>query len=161
MTTPQTHIDEGHKLSAVAMVDLYEIQLVGTAVVLRFKNENTATWQGYEWEGIAIKMSGDNRSADEEESRPVLQMMNPAGVFNAYVRAGYFDLARVIRKRVLRTHLEADTNLYDQRMWFVSRPREMITNQSLTLELRSLSEGVNFQIPVRMFMPPDFKAVTL
>lgn len=161
MTTPVTHVAEAQKLTADALVDLYEINLVGVEVTLRFKNENTVTWQSNEYEGIAIKMSGDRRTADDEESRPTLQMMNPAGIFNAHIRAGYLDLATVIRKRVLGAHLTGDVNLSDDRMWYVSRVREMITNQGVTLELRSMSDGPNFMLPVRMFIPPDFKAVTL
>lgn len=161
MTTPESHVSEAHKLTADGLVDLFEITLQTVPVVLRYKNENSVTWQGNLYEGIAIRLAGDRRSADEEEARPTLTMMNPIGIFNPYVRAGYFDLATVVRKRVLRQHLEADVNLYEQRMWFVSRPRELIANQGLTLEMRNMSEGPNFFLPVRQFIPPEFPSVTL
>ncbi|BCJ91775.1 hypothetical protein IZ6_25100 [Terrihabitans soli] len=161
MTTPPSHIDEAYKLDAGALVDLFELRLRDQTTIVRFKNNDTVTWQGVEWEGAACRLTGDKRSANEEESRPRLVLVNPAGVFNKPAREGKLERATVVRKRVLRSNLDADVNLFEQRMWYVARVPEWITNQTITLELRSMIDGPNFQLPVRMYTPPEFPTVTL
>jgi phage-related protein len=121
----------------------------------------TVSWQGNTYEGMACQISGDRRSADIEESRATLQIMNPVGVFNLPAMNGDLDLAVLTRKRILREHLEDDINIFQQRMWYVGQVKELISGQSITLELRNMSEGPNFQIPVRMYTPPEFPLVTL
>jgi phage-related protein len=130
-------------------------------VIFRFKTDNTVTWQGQLYEGMATRMTGDTRSADGEESRPILQVMNPFGIFNKAALQGQLDQATVIRRRVLRDHVEKDVNISEQRMWYVGRIRELISGQSITFELRNMTEGANFQVPCRMFIPPEFPMVTL
>lgn len=161
MTAPQSHLEEGLKLTADAEVDLFEIILRNLPVTYRFRDGATVTWQGNVYETMACHLSGDMQSADGEEARPLLRIMNPLGIFNEAVINGDIDLAVVKRKRLLRAHLDADTNIFDQRMWYISRPRELISGQSLSLELRSMSEGAAFQIPVRIYMPPEFPFVTI
>jgi phage-related protein len=163
MTTnaPVSHLEEAQKLTAEALVDLYTITLKNLPVVFRFKNDDTVTWRGNIYEGMAARMSGDNRSADGEESRPVLQIMNPLGIFNAAAVKGQLDLAIVKRQRVLGKHVTGNVNIFDQRMWRVGRVRELISGQSISLELRNMTEGANFQIPARQFTPPEFPMVTL
>ena len=159
-TAPVSHLEEAQKLTAEALVDLYTITLKNMPVVFRFKNDDEATWQGLKFEGMATRMTGDNRSADGEESRPVLQIMNPLGIFNSAAVKGQLDLAVVKRQRVRRDHLLNNVNIFDQRMWRVGRVRELISGQSISLELRNMTEGANFQIPARMFTPPEFPMVT-
>jgi phage-related protein len=129
-------------------------------VIFRFKNDDTVTWQGQKYEGMASRMTGDTRSADGEESRPILQVMNPFGIFNSAAIKGQLDQATVIRRRVLRNHVEKDVNKFEQRMWYVGRIRELISGQSISLELRNMTEGANFQIPCRQYMPPEFPFTT-
>ncbi|WP_454287265.1 hypothetical protein [Rhizobium arsenicireducens] len=161
MTAPVSHLQEAQKLTADALVDLFTVSLKNLPVVFRFKHDDTKIWQGNTYEGMACRLTGDNRSADGEESRPSLQVMNPLGIFNAAAVAGQLDMAVVTRRRVLREHLDANVNIYDQRMWYIGRIRELITGQSISFELRNMTEGANFQIPSRMFIPPDFPLVSL
>ncbi len=162
MTTnaPQSHLEESLKLTADSTVDLYEVALKQDPIIFRFKDGPTVTYQGQVYESMACSISGDMRSAEGEESRPILRVVNPFGIFNQAVLNGQGELAVVKRRRGLRTHLEDDVNIFDQRMWYVSRVRELISGQALTLELRNMTEGPNFQIPVRMFIPPEFPFVT-
>ncbi len=160
-STPLTHIQESQKLTADAQVDLYEITLKQLPVIYRFKNNDTVTWRGYEYEGTAARLQGDTRLADGEESRASLQILNPMGVFNLPAIDGDLDLATVVRKRVLRTHLDGNVNIFEQRMWYVGRISELLSGQSITFELRNMSEGPSFQIPARMYIPPAFPLVTL
>lgn len=161
MSAPITHLQEGQKLTATALVDLYQINLKNSVVVYRFKNDNTVSWQGFTYEGMACKMSGDSQMADAEETRPSLRILNPLGVFNESAKSGALDLAVVTRKRVLRTHLESNTNIFQQRMWYVGRISELISGQAITLDLRNMTDGPNFQIPVRMYIPPEFPMVQM
>lgn len=159
--TPLSHIQESQKLTADAQIDLYEITLKNLPVVFRLKNNNTVVWRGNEYEGMACRLQGDTRLADGEESRASLQIVNPFGIFNAPAMAGELDLATVVRKRVLLQHLENNTNIFEQRMWYVGRISELISGQSVTLELRNMTEGQSYQIPVRMYIPPEFPLVSL
>lgn len=161
MTTPISHVRESEKLTADALVDLYQLTLKNAPVVFRFKNNNTVTWRGNTYEGMACELVGDTRSADGEETRPVLRIMNPLGVFNMPAMAGDLDLAVLTRRRLLRDHMENNADIYEQRMWYVGQVRELISGQSVTLELRNMTEGANFQIPVRMYIPPEFPLVSL
>lgn len=161
MSGPVTHVSEAEKLTADALVDLYQLNLVDGVTIFRFKNNDSVVWQGNEYEGMACKLSGDTRTADGEEQRPALVIMNPYGIFNMPALAGDLDFAVLTRRRLLREHLDANTNIYQQRMWYVGRVRDLISGQSITLELRNMTEGPNFQIPVRMYTPPEFPLVTL
>jgi len=161
MTTPITHLQEAQKLTADALVDLYQINLKFKPVTYLFKDGDTVTWQGKEYEGTAARLTGDQRAADGEESRPSLQVLNPLGVFNKIAMDGDLDLAIITRKRLLRQHVDANVNIFEQRMWYVGRVRELVGGQTITLELRNMTEGPNFEIPVRMYMPPEFPLVSL
>lgn len=160
MSTPSSHILEGRKLTADALVDLFQLTLKSGAIY-RFKDSQSVTWQSNLYEGLACRLSGDTRTADGEESRATLQILNPVGVFNIPAMTGELDLAVLTRKRLLRSHVEANTNLYEQRMWYVGQVKELISGQTITLELRNMTEGANYQIPVRMFIPPEFPLVSL
>jgi len=136
---PQTHLAESQKLEADALVDLFEIYIKNSSVVIRVKADNTVTWRGNTYEGVALKLSGDTRTADAEEARPSLRIFNPEGIFNTFVFDGTLDMATVIRKRVLRTHLESNVNIFQQRMWYIHRITEVVTNSHLTVELRNMT----------------------
>lgn len=161
MSYPIEHLQEAQKLTADAEVDLFTITLVSAPLVFRFKNNDTVTWQGYVYEGMGCSMPGDRRSADEEEGRPTLRVMNPAGIFNKPAMDGMLDRAIITRKTVLREHLDANVNIFIQRMWYVERVKELISGQVLGLELRSMTDLPNFQLPVRQFIPPEFPTVSL
>lgn len=161
MTAPVSHLAEAQKLTADAEVDLFTVKLRNEDTLYRFKEGQTKTWQGNIYEGVAVKMSGDTRTADGEESKPQLMVMNPLGIFNLPAKRGDLDLAFVTRRRVLLANLENDVNLYEQRMWQIGRVGQLISGQSITFELKNLTEGANFQIPVRIYMPPEFPTVSL
>lgn len=165
MTTaaPASHVEEAQKLTADALVDLFELTLVGTPspTVVRFRDGPQVTWQANVYESMAVRLTGYEINADGGKSRPTLTIANPAGIFNSFVFAGYIDGAQVIRRRVLLQHLEANVNLSDPIFWYVARVKELIAGQGVTMELRSLSDGADLLIPARKFMPPEFPFVTL
>lgn len=160
-SAPKSHLEESLLLTADAPVDLYTIILKVSGAEFPFTADRTVTWQGVEYEGIACRMSGDSQNADGEESRPLLQLMNPFGVFNTPAINGLLDYATVIRKRVLGRNVTNNVNIFEQRMWYVGRIRELVAGQGISFELRNMTEGANFQIPCRMYIPPEFPMVTL
>lgn len=165
MTTaaPSSHVQSAHDITADAIVDLFELTLVGTPTptVVRFRDGPKTVWQSKTYESMACKLMGHQLNADGGKSRPSLTVMNPAGLFNSFVFAGYLDGAQVVRRRVLRQHLETNVNLSDPNYWFVARVKDLISGQGITMELRSLSDGPDLQVPARTFMPPAFPFVTL
>lgn len=161
LNKPISHMADAQKLTADSHVNLYEIQLRTEPVTLRFTDGPTVTWQGHEWEIFGIAISGEKRSADDQETRPTLQVINPDGLFNTLIRQRLLDRATVIRKRVLGQHITANVPIYQQNMWYVSRVADVTAGQSITVELRVMSEGPNVRIPARQFIPPDFPMVRL
>lgn len=161
MSVPRSHAEESLKLTSDAEVDLYELTFPQTGVGVRFKNNNTVTWQGQIWEGIPCQLGGESYSADGQEARPVLTLVNPEGIFNEPVMDKLLYRATLVRKRVLLQHIESNANIYVQRTWFIERPKELVSGQMVSFELRSMTEGPNFQIPARMFIPPEFPNVAL
>ena len=158
---PIEHLAESQKLTADAIINLYEIQLRTEPVILRLTDGPTVTWQGHEWETWGIQISGEKRSSNDEESRPQLQFYNPDGVFSNLVRNRLLDRATVIRRRVLRQHVEANVPIYQQRMWYISRVADVTAGLSISVELRSMSEGPNVRLPARQFIPPEFPMVRI
>lgn len=161
MSIPQTHSEDALKLTGDGIVYLYEITIPAHSIIFRFKDNNTVTWQGNTYEGIPCQIQGVGDTADDSENRPTLRIYNPAGIFNAPALDGSLYRSIVTRKRVLLEHIENDVNIYMQRMWYVERPKELISGQYIALDLRAMTEGPNFQIPVRQYMPPEFPMVSL
>lgn len=158
---PLEHMTDAQQLTADGYVNLYEIQLKTEPVILRLSDSVTRTWQGQEWEMFGVQISGEKRSADGEETRPRMQFINPEGVFSTLVRQRLLDRATVIRYRVLREHYEGDVQIYQRRMWYISRISDVTAGQSITAELRVMTEGPNSRIPARQYIPPDFPMVRL
>lgn len=162
MTAPQEHIDEAKKLTQDSLVNLFEIRLHGTSTILRIKDFEPLRWQGVYWNGnIPISLKGATRSADTAEVRPTLSIMDIHKLFAASVFDGSIDYSVVVRKRVLYQNLLDDVNIYEQRMWYIARCTQMIAGQAMTFELRNMTEGPAFMIPVRQFNPPEFPLVSL
>ena len=158
---PAEQVAEGLKLGPDALVSLWEIRLRNNAGTIRLKDFETMSWQGVTWEACPIQLSGDERRSDGEESRPKLVVVNPFGRFTRFVLAGVLEYSVVIRRQVLYQHLISNAGIYNQRMWKIGRVVQFISGHSITVELRSMSDAPNFQIPGRQFLPPEFPLVTL
>lgn len=161
MPAPVSHLEDALKLTGDGIVYLFEISIPSKNIVFRFKNNDTVTWRGQVYEGIPCQLTGDGQSADEQESRPTLRVYNPVGIFNEPALDGSLYRTIVTRKRVLRQHIDANVNIFSQRMWFVERPKELVSGQYIALDLRAMTEGPNYQIPVRRYMPPEFPLVSI
>lgn len=159
-TAPISHLEDGLKLESENKVDLWEIRLRGIPTRFRFWNGVTRSWMGNSYEGLACQLQGEGRSSEGQESRPSLSVVNPDKIFGPFAAEGYFDLAEIIRKRVLRPHFEGNVNLFEQRVWIVARP-SAVRGQSLTLELRSPLDMPSMKTPRRTFSPPEFPFVVI
>lgn len=168
MSVPASHVDEGLKLTADSEVSLFEVALRnvpdGGTPILRFRDGpmgSVTRWNGKVWDHLACKMSEVSRSSEEEKNRPTLRLMNPMGVFNEAAFAGRFDSVVLQRFIVLRDHLERGLIISNTEFWFIGRVKDLIAGQSISFELRALSDVPDQMIPARMFTPPEFPFVTL
>jgi phage-related protein len=155
-----TAIEEDRvKLTADGVVQLFKIDLRNGST-LRLKANNTASWQSQTWEGIAIMMQGVKKSASEELSRPQLTIANKDHIFTQYVNQGVLEKSIVTRYRVLKSNFDGNINLYEQATWYIARVIG-VTNANVTVELRNPIDGPTVITPARMYLPPEFPAVSL
>jgi phage-related protein len=158
--TDNSLLEEAQDLQPNGVLDLFEIKLRNNTL-FRFRNGPELTWQGMFFNQWPCKMSGDVRTAEEEEPRPTLVVANPEGAFTKVVFEGLVENAIVRRYQVLRRHADADLPISVDRMWRVGRIPQLIRGKSITLELKNLTEGPNFKLPVRIMQPPEFPFVSL
>lgn len=159
MTTPVTHVEESMKLEADAEVDLYKLVLRNTSMFF-FRNGPTITWQGEDWEYYPCNLTGEDPVSGESDNRPTFTVFNHENIFGPLADSGAFDLALLYRYRVLRGHLEANTNIFSPRLWLLGRVK-MVNNRSIQFELRSPLDIPNFLTPSRTYSPPEFPTVNL
>lgn len=157
--TPASHREDAQKLTGDGLVDLFEITTTLNAVI-RLKANDTVSWHGVEWEGIGVKLSETGRSSDDETKRPKLEIANYDGLFSAAVASGHLDNALVKRYRVLREDLLSNNLVYQLASWRVRRVT-LVNKERVQLELRDQLDGQFFQLPGRMFIPPEFPQVSL
>ena len=161
---PLSQLQEAQKLTADALVDLFQITLAGapTTTVAYFTPGQTVTWQGNTYDAMACKLSAKTRSSTEQKARPTLVVLNPLGVFTSPALAGYFEGSSLIHYRVLYQHLINDVAISSRTFWRVSRVFGIMSGQSISFELRAASDGPAFTIPARKYMPDaGFPFVTL
>jgi phage-related protein len=162
MTAPLSHLTEAQALSADGLVELFELQLLGSSTRVYFINGPSVTWQGKIFQSLACKLTGESLSATEQKARPTLVVMNPAGAFNTFAFGGVFEGSTVVHRRALYQHVVQDVNLAATRYWRISRVFGVVSGQSISFELRSVADGPNFTIPARKYMPDDgFPFVTV
>lgn len=157
---PSTHVEDSKKLEADACVDLFEIALAENAGTLYLKMNKTVEWQGNIYEGTGIQIEGVASFADDEVSRPKLSIWNPEGIFSSLVDKGTLEGAVVSRIRVLKTDLDNNLPVFRREKWKLTRVVSL-KNPSIVCELRDMMDGQNFLTPGRMFIPPEFKTVSL
>jgi phage-related protein len=156
---PDEHVSENQNVEGKAYVTLFRVTLRSGSRLL-LKSNNDVTWQGDLYEGIGIQMTGVGSYADDRVSRPNLQVQNPKGIFKPLVRDGELNRATITRLKVLKRDIESDTNVFQAQSWQVSRISSM-DNIYITLELRGLTDGQNFTVPARRYIPPEFPLVSL
>lgn len=157
---PISHVQDAHKLDSDAYVELFEVILADNATKIYLKDKNTLTWQGKTYQGTALKLEGVAAYSDEQTARPKFSIANPKGAYSKLADDGALDNAIIMRRRVLKTHIDSDTPISRTQQWRVTRPASVNSN-ILVLELRDLMDGQHFTTPARMFIPPEFPQVSL
>ena len=159
LEVPEKHREENLKLTADAYVDLFHIQLRDGSN-LYLKTGDPIRWSGNDWEAIPLSFSGYEIKADGQASRPTLQVANPNGVWSRFVLDGSLEKAYLYRYRVLRRDLDADRPVYQLMMWIIWNCTS-ITKDYMTFECRNPTDGNNFYVPARQYMPPEFPVVDI
>lgn len=160
MTAPIEHLQDALEMVGDAYIDLFEVRLRNLPYTARFWNGASRIWQGNTYDALPCQLTGESQSADGEKSRPILTVINPDNLLGLFAAPGYFDLAEVIRKRVLQTHFVNNVNIFEQRVWLVGRVASVRSN-SLRLELRGPTDMPVWKTPRRQYTPPDFPFVTI
>jgi hypothetical protein len=161
---PSDQLTEAQQLTADALVDLFQITFTvsGTTNVTYFTPGPTCTWQGNTFQSMACKLSGKQKSTQGQQTRPQMVVLNPAGIFTAPALSGYFEGAMLIQYKVLYQDILANSALYTKYIWRISRVFGIMSGQSISFELRTISDGPQFNIPARKYMPDaGFPFVTL
>ena len=156
---PPNHVTNALSIEADAYVTLYKLQLVPSGLIT-ITAAQQVTWQGVEYENVPCQMSAVASYANEQVSRPRLEVGNPDGAYSPLVAQGALEGALLTRYRVLRDDLLADRNIYISHMWKVARVANLTRNR-VSLELRELGDGPNFVVPAQTFSPPIFPVVNL
>ncbi len=156
---PQSHRENNEKLVSDGYVHLFEIKL-RNGEYLYFKENNTVKWQGRTWTGIPMAFEGYSSASGETLSRPTLSIANPEGSFSTFIRDGILLRSVITRYSVLYQDILNDNNIYQKKVW-VAWNVPQLTRDMLQLELRNPMDGVNFDVPARMYLPPEFPSVTL
>lgn len=159
MSIPDNHLVDATLLTADGMVELFEIQTLSNTL-LRFKSDNTVTYLGNLYEGMAVELKGAGRSSDEQVKRPSLTIVNPEGVLSQRIANGEFEFARVYRRRILYQDMLNNINRYQEEMWLITHC-SALNRVTASFELRSPSDRFNTILPARMFILPEFPLVTL
>lgn len=159
-TIPASHIADAQLLEADGYVHLWRIQLRNNAGNVYLTDGRTIVFQGITYNATAIKLGPIKQSSEDEVSRPTLTIANPENIYASFIAQDILEKSLVIRKRILRTNLEANANIFEQRTWYIGRVTSYLRG-TVTVELRNLLDGPTFMIPARQYLPPDFPVVSL
>lgn len=159
MTLPESHRQNNEKLVADGYVELFEIVL-RNGETIRLKENNTVQWLGKTWTGVPLSFEGYSSAAGDKLSRPVMTLVNPDGVFSTFVRDGHILKAAITRYSVLYDDVLNNRNVFHKKVW-IAWNIPQLTRDMIQVELRNPMDGVNFDVPARMYIPPEFPSVTL
>lgn len=160
---PVEHIRDSHQLIADARIDLYELTPSGGGGVIRFKNDQTVTWRGFEYTGIPLKLSGEKRNSDTGLTMPKLVVGDEnvnLSLFKPFVHDGHLDNAIVVKQTVLLDNLINNRLIREFAIYRVKRV-EGYSRTKITMQLATLSDSLGFNMPHRQFLPPAYPSVTM
>ena len=156
---PVAHLEDSNKLVADGIVQLFEVKLTDGSY-LWLKQDNDIHWNGRDWTGVPLSFEGYSSATGETLSRPTLSVVNPDGAWSTFIRDGLITRAVCTRYLVLYDDLINDRPIFQKRTWIIWYPRSL-TRQYVQFELRNPMDGVNFDVPARMYMPPEFPFVDI
>lgn len=158
---PESQVQDAYKLEADGYVELFQIKMANSGGTMFVKANDTVTYLGDVYEAWGVQMTGTGQNSDGENVRPKFTVVNPDGVFSGLIARGAMDNAEIVRLRILRNDLVNNTpGAAREQRWNVFRVVSL--NKALAIfELRSIMDGQFFQIPARVFVPPQFPFVKL
>lgn len=161
---PQSHVEEAMKLEARGLVELFRIDLKApgnTILTLRICPQKELTWQGTTWYAdTPCSVSDSSLNVSGETSRPKFTIVNPEGVWSRYIHQKYSDNAIVTRYRVLRPHIDSNSNISQMSAWRISKTLSLSKNLAV-FEMRTALDGHNFKIPRDTYRPPNYPTVSV
>lgn len=160
---PASHIADAHKLEADGEVFLYELVPAIGSGTLRFKGDNDVTWRGNVYTGLPVTFSGEEISAESGFSSPKLTIGQPTldlSIFKPLVFDGTLDGGTVTRIKMLLSDVTNNT-LIRQVLVYEIRQVLAYSRNLITLQLALPSDGVNFVMPNRQYIQPDFPTVLI
>lgn len=171
---PDEHLEDAQKLIADGIVQLYEIKLANNTY-LHLKPDNSVQWNGETWVGLPILFEGYSTAQGDSYSRPTLSIANPDTINENDGNArstlsslvlptadypyGLLNRAVVNRYLVLYDDIINDRPIYQKKTWIIWFIKT-INKNLIQVELRNPMDGVNFDVPARMYIPPEFPFVT-
>ena len=160
-TVPTQHVEDAQKLTgADGLVELLKIELSKSGGTFRIKDNGEGTWLGDTYEYYPFSIGGVEYNSSDEESRPTLRLANPEHLFTRSIDEGYLEKATITRYRLLKDNFDNNRDIKEQRRWYIRRITEVSTTYIL-VELSNLADGPNYIIPARMYIPPEYLAVSL
>ncbi len=158
---PLSQVFDAYELESKGLRDLFKIELRDTnASVLYLTPHNPINYMDQSWEFLPCNLTDNSQNSTGELSRPKFSAVNPQGMFSLWVGQGALEGAIVTRYRVLLTDIANDVRSYSRNIWVVAKVLSL-NKQTVTLELRSTVDGINYKLPARFFYPPDFPHVSL
>lgn len=174
-SVPEEHLGDAQKLIADGIVQLYEIKLAD-GTYRYFKPDNSVRWNNKDWMGLPILFEGYSTAQGDSYSRPTLSIANPDNINNLDGNArstlsslvlptesypyGLLNRAVINRYLVLYEDLINNRPIYQKKTWIVWFIKTINKNM-IQVELRNRMDGVNFDVPARMYTPPEFPFVSL
>lgn len=172
---PEEQLEDAQRLIADGLVQLYEVKLAD-GTTYNWKQDDSVTWNGATWTGIPILFEGYSTAQGDSYSRPTLTIANPdvLSANDEYAHStmaaliqpqdgyeyGLLYRAKITRYLVLYDDLKNNRPIYQKKSWIVWHIK-LINRNMIQVELRNPMDGVNFDIPARMYIPPEFPFVTL
>lgn len=156
---PANIVSDAQELTPRALVSLFKVALSsGAAFYLSpFK---AVTWQGNLYEDVPCHMADLGQEVDGKLARPKFSFANPEGIFTSSVYNGLMDNAMITRIRLLKEDLEADNDFKITERFRVSKVLT-VSRTVISVEMRDVLDGPNFQMPSRTYMPPEFPHVKI
>jgi phage-related protein len=160
---PAEHIADAHKLTADGALDLFELTPAGSGATLRFKQDNDVTWRSNLYHGLPMQFTTDGSSTDKAADLPKLvigQANIDLSLFKPLIYDGSLDGCVVVRYHLLLTNLLNNSSIYEL-YTYRGKQVQSYNRSVVTLQLASLSDSLNFSLPYRQYLPPDFPAVNI
>lgn len=156
-------IADTHELIADAVIELFEFTPSSGTGTVRLKADNTVTWRGETYEGVPLAFSGDKKSVEGGSSQPTItlgdQRLNLLPL-KPLIYDRSLDNATCVRIIILRDDLENDRLVATYEYYRVKQVANY-NRRGVTLELATLGDSLNFSMPFRQYVSPDFPTVVL